>query len=122
LRLARTGAPQLACLQLVLGSRIFRASGRNRQIRKLAVTAAVSVDTGAGRSLGYPRGNGDVVGVYFGAIGRARYSCGVRSSEVMVVILVTSQRPLVRFMNNRYDRYFSEGMFLVSGLVEDVLV
>ena len=32
---------------------------------------------------------------------RLRYRWGVRSSEVMVVILVTSQRPLVRFMNSR---------------------
>ena len=30
-----------------------------------------------------------------------RYRCGVKSSDVMVVILVTSQRPLARFMNIR---------------------
>ena len=30
-----------------------------------------------------------------------RYRCGVKSSEVTVVILVTSQRRVVRFMNSR---------------------
>ena len=34
-------------------------------------------------------------------VGPSRYTCGVRSSEVMVVILVTSQRLSVRFMNSR---------------------
>ena len=50
------------------------------------------------------------------------YSCGVRSSVVIVVIRVIRQSERSRFISSRYDRYRSDGMFFDTGLVETELV
>ena len=50
------------------------------------------------------------------------YSWGVRSSVVMVVILVIRQSERSCFISSRYDRYRSDGMFFETGLVATELV
>lgn len=57
-----------------------------------------------------------------GSTWNIRYSCGVRSSWVIAVIRLINHSESFRSIDNRYDRYRNDGMFLLTGLVDTELV